>query len=121
MNPPMLTFGNGSTMTFGRVMNLHDIDHDEDDHVHEVRQRNDQLTGCLAGRNMDDVWAMAKLPPTTGCPPTVAELSEGILRRLDYAIRERSQDPYDIEILWSLEENCYVVIGCTDSEARHDG
>ena len=94
---PTLTFGNGSTMTFG------------------------QLTDCLLGRNRDDVWCMCKLPPSTGCPPTVDELSEGILRRLDYAIRERSQDPYDIEILWCVEEGCYVVMACTDSEAHENG
>ncbi len=89
----MLRFVNGSSMTYGN------------------------LTDTLYGRPGGDVWAMAALPPTTGCPPTIAELTEGILRRLDHAIRERSQDPYDIEILWSVDSNCYVVLGCTDSEA----
>ncbi len=77
----------------------------------------DQLTDTLYGRPNGDVWAMCALPPVTGCPPTVDELPEGVLRRLDYAIRERSQDPYDIEILWSVEADAYVVLGATDSEA----
>ncbi len=63
------------------------------------------------------MWAMVMLPPVSGCAPTIEELTEDMLRRLDYAIRERSQDPYDIEILWSVEANAYVLIGCTDSEA----
>ena len=89
----MPTFGNGSTMVFG------------------------QLTDTLYGRPRGDCWAMCKLPPVRGCAPTIDELTEGTLRRLDYAIRERSQDPYDLEILWSVEADSYVVLGATDSEA----
>ncbi len=77
----------------------------------------DQLNDTLYGRPRGDVWVMYVLPPVTGCPPTVDELSGWLLRRLDYAIRERSQDPYDIEILWSVEADSYVVLGATDSEA----
>ncbi len=115
-SPPTLTFGNA--MTFHRnVSQQHQVEINEaGDPISVVRAR-DQLTDCLSNRNIDDVWVMAKLPPSTGCPPTVMELTEGILRRLDYAIRERSQDPYDIEILWSVDVSCYVVIGVTDSEA----
>lgn len=77
----------------------------------------DELTDVLMNHSGRDVWAMTKLPPVQGCAPSIEELSEGSLRRLDYAIRERSQDPYDIAILWSLEENCYVLLGATDTEA----
>ena len=84
-----MTFGNGSTVA--------------------------TVTDCLINHSGRDVWALCKLPPVQGCPPTIDEMPEVTLRRLDYAIRERSQDPYDIAILWSVEENCYVLMGATDT------
>ncbi len=92
----MMTFGNGNTMEVGLA---------------------DQLNDCLYGRPRDDVWAMVALPSVKGCAPTIDELDARALEALHYTIRERSQDPYDIEILWSVRANAYVLMGATDSEA----